>query len=453
MVIFICICLLALKKEIVLKPSPILQIKNIKKSFKKADHPDLLVLDNINFHLEEGEIVAILGRSGSGKSTLLRIIAGLIKPTEGKVLYRDKLIKGPVTGIAMVFQHFALLPWLTVLQNVELGLEAQGVHRTERRNRALKAIDTIGLDGFESAFPKELSGGMRQRVGFARALVVNPDILLMDEPFSALDVLTADNLTSDLLDLWQEKKTNTNGILFVTHNIEEATFLADRIILFGDDPSTVRAELKVDMPHPRNEQSVEFRKLVDEVYTLMTTQSLEEKIQPLTAGMRAKKVDLAYRLPDADISELSGLLETLAEPEQKGRMDLPELADYLSLNVDDLFPLTEVLEMLRFAKVSKGDIELTTAGKIFANADILERKKIFAAHLLKYVPIAKHIRRVLDERPGHFAAKQRFLNELEDHLSEDEAEKVLRIAIDWGRYAEIFAYDDNTGMLSLENPL
>lgn len=429
----------------------ILQVKNIRKSFKKEDHPDLLVLEDVNFSLYKGEIVAILGKSGSGKSTLLRIIAGLIKPSDGEVLYRGQIVKKPVQGLAMVFQHFALMPWLTVLQNVELGLEALGVDRQERRARAIQAIDTIGLDGFESAYPKELSGGMRQRVGIARALVVNPDILLMDEPFSALDVLTADNLKSDILDLWQDKKTNTTGILLVTHNIEEAALLADRIIIFGSDPGTIRAELKIDMLHPRNVQDLEFRKIVDDVYTLMTTKPTADKVQ-YVSDLRHKKLGLGYRLPDVDISELTGLLETLDEPEHQGRMDLPELADYLHMNIDDLFALTEVLEVLRFAYISKGDIELSPAGKIFANADILERKKIFAAHLLKYVPIARHIRRVLDERPGHHATKQRFLNELEDYLSEDEAERVLRVAIDWGRYAEIFAYDDNTGMLSLENP-
>jgi len=428
----------------------IINVQNVSKSFHKEDHPDLLVLDKINFQLQEGEIVALLGKSGSGKSTLLRIIAGLIKPSSGQIIYRDTPVTGPVRGLAMVFQNFALLPWLTVLQNVELGLEALGVPRAERRARALHAIDIIGLDGFESAFPKELSGGMRQRVGFARALVVNPDVLLMDEPFSALDVLTADNLRGDLLDLWQTKKTNTNGILFVTHNIEEAVLLADRIIIFGSDPGYIRAELTIELNHPRNEQELAFRKLVDRIYMLMTTLPTDKTghVREITA----KKIDIAYRLPDADISELTGLLETMDDPEHKGHIDLPELAESLHLDIDDLFPLTEVLEILRFAQVKQGDLVLSPAGKLFANADILERKKIFAAHLLRYVPLAKHIRRVLDERPGHSASKARFLNELEDLLSEDEAERILRIVIDWGRYAEIFAYDNNTETLSLENP-
>lgn len=427
----------------------IIKTKNIRKSFKQNDRQDLLVIDDVNLELYEGEIVAILGKSGSGKSTLLRIIAGLVKPSAGEVIYRGKKVVSPATGVAMVFQSFALMPWLTVLQNVELGLEAQGVPKDERRTRSLKAIDIVGLDGFESAYPKELSGGMRQRVGFARALVVNPDVLLMDEPFSALDVLTADNLLSDLLDLWQSKQTNIKNILLVTHNISEAASLADRIIIFGANPGTILTELVVDIPHPRNDQNPKFRLLIDNIYTLMTTTSVTD----ISAGYRYKNIPLGYRLPNVQISEITGLLDMLIEPTYRDKKtDLPVVADELHLNVDDLFPITEALEILRFAQVSKGDIELNAAGKAFAEADILERKKIFANHLISYIPLAYYIRRVLDERPEHKALEERFLSELEDYLSEDAAKEVLRVVIEWGRYAEIFAYDYNTGQLSLENP-
>ena len=428
---------------------PIIQLKHVKKMFTKAEHQDLVVLEDVNFSLNQGEIIAILGKSGSGKSTLLRIIAGLIQPTSGEVLYRGKTVNGPVDGVAMVFQSFALLPWLTVLQNVELGLEAQGVSPEERRSRALKVIDTIGLDGFESAFPKELSGGMRQRVGFARALVVNPDLLLMDEAFSALDVLTADNLKSDLLDLWEGKQTNTNGILFVTHNIEEAVMLADRIIIFNSDPGTIRAELQVKIPHPRYAQGEEFRHLVEQIYGLMTSRGRTEK-QGYLQAQRLKNLDISYRLPDVDISELTGLIETLHESEHHDRMDLPALADYLNLNADDLFPITEVIEILGFAQVQNTDIVLTPAGKQFALADILARKTIFAQHLLNNIPLAGHIVQVLESRRNKSATLARFLNELEDYLSEQQAEHLLRVLIDWGRYAEIFSYNDNSEILSLE---
>src|SRR5579872_6929626 len=362
--------------------TPIIEVINVCKSFPKSVSQDLLVLEDINFRMNEGEIVAILGKSGSGKSTLLRIIAGLVEPTQGNVYYRGKPVGGPVRGISMVFQNFALLPWLTVLQNVELGLEALGVGREERRERALKAIDTIGLDGFETAFPKELSGGMRQRVGFARALVVNPDILLMDEPFSALDVLTADNLKSDLLDIWQNKKTGIHGIIFVTHNIEEAVLLADRIIVFNSNPGSIRGELKVTLNHPRSDLDPRFRNQIDRVYTLMTTQPITEKSGGVDEHLI---IDIGYRLPDANVAEITGLLETLNAPETLGKMDLPDVAETLMLDIDELFPLTEMLEILHFAKVSKGDITITEAGKAFVESDIEERKKIVSLHLEKYV--------------------------------------------------------------------
>jgi NitT/TauT family transport system ATP-binding protein len=432
--------------EIKKNNAPIIEVVNVQKNFKVGERQDLQVLQDVNFRMNEGEIVAILGKSGSGKSTLLRIIAGLVRPSSGTVFYRGKPVHGPVRGISMVFQNFALLPWLTVLQNVELGLEALGIASDERRERALKAIDTIGLDGFETAFPKELSGGMRQRVGFARALVVNPDILMMDEPFSALDVLTADNLKSDLMDLWESKKTGIHGILFVTHNIEEAALLADRIIVFNSNPGSIRGELKVTLNHPRSDLDPRFRNQVDRVYTLMTTQTHAEQVED------HMPIDLGYRLPDADVAEITGLLETLNSPENNGKMDLPDVADTLMLDIDELFPLTELLEILHFAKVSKGDITITEEGKAFVEADILERKKLFLFHLKKYVPLARYIYDQLNRHPRHRALEENFLSLLEDYLTEKEAERVLSTVIEWGRYAELFAYDYNAGVLSLENP-
>lgn len=430
--------------------SPIIEVINVKRSFKKGDRQELLALSNINLRMYEGEIIAILGKSGSGKSTLLRIIAGLMRPSQGSVSYRGKPVVEPVRGISMVFQSFALLPWLTVLQNVELGLEALGVPREERRERSLKAIDMIGLDGFETALPKELSGGMRQRVGFARALVVNPDILMMDEPFSALDVLTADNLKSDLIDLWQSKKTGLNGIIFVTHSIEEAITIADRIIVFNSNPGSIRADFKVTLPFPRSDLDPRFRNQVDRVYTLMTTQPQEE-IVPEGMG-KSLVIDIGYRLPEASVAEVTGLLEVLNSPELPGKMDLPVVADTLMLDIDNLFPLTELLEILRFAKVSKGDIAITEDGRTFVEADILERKKIFSILLKKYVPLARYIYDQLIRHPRHRALEEHFLSLLEDYLSEAEADRVLRTVIEWGRYAELFAYDYNSGVLSLENP-
>jgi NitT/TauT family transport system ATP-binding protein len=424
----------------------IISIDDLCKAYKKTAAQDLNVLTDVNFTLQEGEIVALLGKSGSGKSTLLRLISGLVAPTSGSVTYRGNVVERPVPGIAMVFQSFALMPWLTVLENVEIGLEALKIPRAERRKRSIDAIDIIGLDGFESAYPKELSGGMCQRVGFARALVVNPDVLLMDEPFSALDVLTAENLKSDLLEIWQEKKTNTNSILLVTHNIEEAAMLADRIIILGSDPGSVRANLPVTLSQPRNAESPEFRHLVNCIYTLMITASEEKTMY----AYRERQIGLGYRLPDVEPSALSGLIETMKSVDEK--IDLPELADELMMNVDDLFPILETLDILGFAEILEGGIHLTDLGKDFSEADLQSRKQLFAERLLDKVPLARYIRRVLDEKIGHKVSEERFLSKLEDYLSEEESNRVLRTMIDWGRYAEIFAYDFKTGSLSLENP-
>jgi NitT/TauT family transport system ATP-binding protein len=419
------------------------------KTYQTAETSGRLVLDHVDFALHEGEIVAILGKSGSGKSTFLRVLAGLTPPTEGRVAYRGQTVDGPAYGIAMVFQTFALFPWLTVLGNVELGLEAQGVPRAERRQRALKAIDLIGLDGFESAYPKELSGGMRQRVGFARALVVNPDVLLLDEPFSALDVLTAETLRSDLMDLWLDRRVPTKGIILVSHNIEEAVEIADRIIIFGSDPGHIRAEIQVSLPRPRDVASPRFTQIVDEVYAILTTVPGRE---PGRRGTRAEPIGIGYRLPAASIQQLVALLDAICAPPYSGRADLPHLVESEHIEDEALFVLIEALQLLGFAQVAGGDIWATPAGRAFAEADLQTRKQIFADQLRRCIPLAAHIRKVLDERPGHSAPEGRFLAELEDQLSEEEAHEVLETVINWGRYAELIAYDYDRGVLSLENP-
>jgi NitT/TauT family transport system ATP-binding protein len=349
--------------------------------------------------------------------------------------------------VAMVFQSFALFPWLTVLGNVELGLEALGVPAAERRRRAVEAIDLIGLDGFESAYPKELSGGMRQRVGFARALVVNPEVLLLDEPFSQLDVLTGEALRNDLQDLWLQKRIPTKAIVMVSHNIEEAVEMADRILIFSSDPGRISAELPVRLPRPREIDSPAFRQIVDQVYTLLTTVPGRDGRR----GAKPEPIGVGYRLPEASVQQISGLLERLTEEPYFGRADLPHLADEENLALDELFPLLELLQLLGFAQVSGGDIELTAMGRSYAAAGMEGRKRNFADAVLKHVPLAAHIRRVLDERPGHRAPAARFLRELEDHLSEEEAQRVLDTVINWGRHAEIFAYDYDDEVLSLEN--
>ena len=426
----------------------LLDIRNVSRSFPKGSGEQLLVLENVDLTIRAGEIVGLLGRSGSGKSTLLRIIAGLITPSSGDASCRGSAIQGPPQGVSMVFQSFALFPWLTVLQNVELGLEALGVDSAERRTRALAAIDLIGLDGFESAYPKELSGGMRQRVGFARALVVDPDLLLMDEPFSALDVLTAETLRTDLVDLWIEGRLPIKSILMVTHNIEEAVLMCDRILVFSSNPGRIAAEIKVKLQHPRNRLDPAFRQLVDSIYARMTQRAAPRSLS--IEGIPGTGVGMILNPVSTNV--LAGLIEVMAAAPYNGRADLPVLADTLHLEADDLFHLGEALQLLRLAQLKDGDLVLTDAGKQFDEDDTDARKKLFAEHLVTYVPIISLIRRVLDERPTHTAPVARFRNELEDYMSEYAAGETLKAVISWARYAELFAYDEQTEQFSLENP-
>jgi NitT/TauT family transport system ATP-binding protein len=407
------------------------------------------VLSDVSLSLKTGEIVALLGRSGSGKSTLLRVISGLTRPTEGTVTISGEPVVGPAKDVAMVFQSFALFPWLDVLDNVELGLRADGVPVDETRQRALKAIDTIGLDGFESAYPKELSGGMRQRVGFARALVMQPKILLMDEPFSALDVLTAETLRTDLLDLWQEGRMPIKAILMVTHNIEEAVLMADRVLVLSSNPGRIASEIPVTLAQPRDRLNPEFRDLVEKIYALMTQRP--DPTKPATREAAAA-VGLGLALPRVSTNSLAGMLEEIAAPPYDGKADLPHLADSLQLEIDELFPLGETLQLLRLAEFEEGDIKLTPLGQQFVDMDVDQRKKVLGDQVLAHVPLASHIKRVLDERPTHRAPATRFREELEDYMSEDYAERTLRAIINLGRYGELFAYDENSQTFSYENP-
>ena len=350
----------------------------------------------------------------------------------------------------MVFQSFALFPWLTVFENVALGLEAQHMPRAEIRKRSLAAIDLIGLDGFESAYPRELSGGMRQRVGFARALVVHPNILLMDEPFSALDVLTAETLRTDFLDLWAEGRMPIKGVILVTHNIEEAVLMCDRILVFGSNPGRILSEIKVALPQPRNRLDPSFRELVERIYVEMTARPKGGA----TGGRQERFPGLGIGsvLPRVGSNLLAGLIEAVAAAPFNGKADLPEIASDLQMEIDELFPVAETLQLLRFAELEGGDLKLAEDGMAFAHADTDERKRIFLRHLLAYVPLAAHIRRVLDERASHSARSSRFFDELEDFMSEEDAEQTLRAVVSWARYAEAFAYDDENAMFSLENP-
>jgi NitT/TauT family transport system ATP-binding protein len=424
---------------------PVIELGKVCMAFARPSGEPLPVLADVDVRLREGEILGLLGRSGCGKSTLLRIAGGLIKPSSGKVLYRGVPLAGPAEGIAVVFQTFALYPWLTVLENVELGLDALGLPLGEARRRALSAIDLIGLDGFQSAYPRELSGGMRQRVGFARAIVSDPILLLMDEPFSALDVLTAETLRTDFLDLWVGHQLPTKAVLMVTHNIEEAVLMCDRILVLASNPGHIAAEIRVPLPQPRNRLDAAFHAVVDQIYSILTSRMAE------AIGAQSQlHGGLVQHLPDVSINRIGGFIETLASPPHGGHAELAKVAAALALEINNLFPIAAALHILEFAELKDGAIKLTAAGRVFAQSSTEERKRLFREHLLRFVPLAAHIRQVLDERERHRAPRARFEFELQDHLSRSDSEKTMRAAIGWGRYAELFTYDDRTRTFGLD---
>ncbi|HEY9720625.1 MAG TPA: nitrate/sulfonate/bicarbonate ABC transporter ATP-binding protein [Oscillatoriaceae cyanobacterium] len=430
----------------------LLEARDVSQAFQHPEGHQIPIFDHINLTIQTGQVVALLGPSGSGKSTLLRVLTGLAKPTRGEVLYHGVPLRGINPGAAIVFQSFALFPWLTVLENVEIGLEAKGMSSAERRERALKAIDTIGLDGFESAYPKELSGGMRQRVGFARALVVEPELLCLDEPFSALDVLTAENLRSELMELWTQKQIPIKAILIVTHGIEEAVTLADRAIILGKDPGRIRADIPIRLPHPRHRDDPAFQTLVDEIYTIMTNPKRDLGVLPPAPGTAPLPVERAKEyqaLPHAKPGAIGGLMDLLED--RGGEEDLYKLGQDLKLDVDDLLPITEAAEVLGLATVHQGDISLTQAGADFANADILQSKDIFRRQALERVQLIATIDRVLSGKRNGRMPEEFFLEILAHHFSVNEAKRQLQTAIDWGRYAELFTYDERSHQLVLES--
>ena len=416
--------------------------------FNKPDGSKQKILDKITLNIKVGEVIAVLGKSGCGKSTLLRIIAGITCPSKGKIkFYQDDDEES--FGISMVFQTFALFPWMTVLENVELGLESMNIPKDARKARALAAIDLIGLDGFESAYPRELSGGMQQRVGFARALVVNPEILLMDEPFSSLDALTSDTLKNDFLDLWISKKTSLKAVVIVTHSIEEAVLMADRIIILGSSPGHIASEFKVQVDRPRNSHRSKFQEIVDKVYIQMANANQKSNIANMkTLG----DAHIGHKLPLISPNQLAALASTLSLPPFKGTADLAELVKTLHLSTEEIFLISEGLIILKLASESGGQIKLNKEGKILASADSESRKMIFGKYLMRNVPLAAYIVRVLQERPGNKAPKRRFQSHLEDYLTHEDANITIKTIIAWGRYGEIFSYDDSKQIFSLDNP-
>ena len=440
----------------------LLAAEDVRKLYGREGTP---VLDGVTLELREGEFVALLGPSGSGKSTLLRILAGLVEPSDGTVLVRGAPLEGLNHQVAIVFQSFALFPWLTVLQNVELGLLSTELSQAEKRDRATKAINMIGLDGYEEAFPKELSGGMKQRVGFARALVVQPEILFMDEPFSALDVLTGENLRTEFQAMWLERTIPTKAVLMVTHNIDEAVALADRILVFGANPGHIRVELPGVPTAERHAKSGLRGALVDTIYRIMTDPDADAvaiaEEAALAAGQerapatrkrptkRARSKAAGYqRLPDVSVDDLTGFVQYLGGI--GGQANLSELGRDLQVRADDLLALVEACDLLGFVDLKRRVAFLTDLGNRFAQAELDEEKALFRSAVAEQVSLIRFITRALEDEPSHSLEAQFVLDELEFAFRPKEARQQLETAIDWGRYAELFTYDHVSGEFKLD---
>ena len=427
----------------------IIQARAIEKFYQQPDGNRIQVVAPTDLAIEPGKIIALLGPSGCGKSTLLRILSGLSKPSSGELFWHGKPLETQTPNVAIVFQSFALFPWLTVLENVEAPLEARGTGAVERRKRALKMLDTVGLDGFETAYPKELSGGMKQRVGFARALVVEPEVLFMDEPFSALDVLTAENLRNELLELWINKKMPTSAIFIVTHNIEEAVLLADRIIVLGRNPARIRSDFEVGLAQWRDRKDPRFVELVDYIYKVMTQPEVEHVLRAAPAP--TARVRQKYQmLPHARVGGIAGLIELLQD--RGGSADLSQLSEVLGMDVEDLLPIVEASVLLGFATLTEGEVKITPEGSRFADADIQTRKVLFREAAEKHVMILQQIASTLKAKTDHSIPEEFFHDILDEHFSQDEVQRQLETAMNWGRYAEIFDYDSETGRLVLAEP-
>lgn len=422
----------------------IIEGRKIEKSYTQPDGREIQIIAPMDLAVESGIICALLGPSGSGKSTLLRILSGLTAPTSGTVLVHGQPLSGCTPNIGMVFQSFALFPWLTVMGNVEAPLAAKGMEHAERHRQALQALSTVGLKGFENAYPKELSGGMKQRVGFARALVVEPEVLFMDEPFSALDVLTAESLRRELMELWMKDQMPTKSIFLVTHNIEEAVLLADRVVVLGTHPANIRADFRISLPQPRDRKTAEFLIYVDYIYKVMTQPELE--VGPVTKLPFVRKPSFQV-LPHATAGGMAGLLEFLND--RGGREDMYHLAEELLMEVDDLFPIVDEAVLLGFADSTQGDVQITPAGKEFADADIGTRKKLFRNAVLSHVTLIQQIRNALERKSDRAVPLEFFRDVLDQHFSQEDVERQVDTALNWGRYAEIFTYDSQTDRLLL----
>ncbi len=421
----------------------IIRAEGVQKFYAQPSENRIQVIAPTDLSIEKGQIVALLGPSGSGKSTLLRMLTGLSVPSAGQVYWHNQPMAQADVNVSIVFQSFALFPWLTVRENVDAPLKAQGLEAEERKRRTLAMLKTVGLEGFQGAYPKELSGGMRQRVGFARALVVEPEVLFMDEPFSALDVLTAENLRGELLSLWQKKTIPTQAIFLVTHNIEEAVMLADRIIVLGRNPGRIRTDFNVALSHPRDRKGPAFHQLVDYIYKVLTQPDAQPPVLPQTTDATqpsAPPAPVPYQmLPHARPGGVAGLLEMLED--HGGRYEVYRLAEELSLEIDHLLPIVDAGQLLGFLTLEEGAAAITAQGAAYANAEGLHQREIFKEAATKHILLIRQILSALAAKNDHSVPEDFFHDMLDEQFSEEETLRQLATAVTWGRYAQLFDFD------------
>ena len=420
----------------------IIRAQQVEKFYDQPSANRIQVIAPTDLSIVRGQIVALLGPSGSGKSTLLRMLTGLSVPSAGEVFWHEKPMAGADVNVSIVFQSFALFPWLTVRENVEAPLKARGMSADERKRRTGAILETVGLFGFQGAYPKELSGGMRQRVGFARALVVEPEVLFMDEPFSALDVLTADHLRGELLDLWQKKTIPTQAIFLVTHNIEEAVLLADRIIVLGRNPGRIRTDFNVGLGagRERDRKSAPFVQLVDYIYKVLTEPEAQPPALPESADRAQAAPRAPYqRLPHARAGGVAGLLEMIDD--HGGRYDMPRLADELSFEIDHLLPILDAAQLLGFLDLKEGVAAITETGTAFARAEGLQRREMFRQAASERILLVRQIVKAVDAKNDHSVPEDFFHDMLDEQFSEEETMRQLETAVSWGRYAQLYDFD------------
>ncbi len=416
----------------------IIELRDVNMRFKMPGGSEFTALENINLTIDSGKIAAILGPSGCGKSTLLRIITGLLKPTSGEVLYRGQRQEGVNDKMAMVFQNFALFPWKTVKENIELGLKSE-VQPSEREKIIAHIIDVVGLEGFEDVYPKELSGGMKQRVGIARALVSNPEVLCMDEPFSALDALTSENLREEVLDFWTSGSSGLSNILIVTHNIQEAVYMADEIIILASNPGSIKEVYHNTLPFPRDQKSDKFLKTVDVIYNILTRNIMPEVPKSAIYEKLAP-------IPPVSVSEIIGLLEVLDD--NKGRLELFELSEHIKRDFGKTISIALAAEMLEFVETPRHDVIFTPLGKKFLDSDINQRKIIFKEQILK-IPLIRAVVELVKKSEDKVLTREECEEFLAEKLPNEKAEDLFETIVNFALYAEVLDYDSRDEELSL----